>query len=378
MSNRAVIGLGFGDEGKGVVTEYLASQDPENTVVVRFSGGQQAGHKVCKGEVEHIFSNFGSGTLSGCPTYWSEFCTFDPVGFSNEYKVLREKGVSPRIYIHPDCAVTTPYDVAANRRGKEVKHGTTGTGFFQTKNRHFADEVELTVFDLLDLRQEVALKLGFIKEYYKTDVEEEHLDAFYRGVHSVKRLVAQGIILVTHVIPAYQHKVFEGSQGLMLHEHIGTMPHCTPSDVTPYPIIHHELDEILLVTRCYQTRHGNGPMTNEEYPVELVNTERETNVSHEYQGEFRKSVLDLDQLIHAKRLGIDDIIGGTTKVGLVVTCMDQMEEYRVSWINHGHFVQQNKNAEEFVRFLGNHLGISGGLYMNNSPYSHLLEVHKSD
>ncbi len=76
MSNRAVIGLGFGDEGKGVVTEYLCSQDPEHTVVVRFSGGQQAGHKVCKGDTEHIFSNFGSGTLSGCPTYWSEHCTF--------------------------------------------------------------------------------------------------------------------------------------------------------------------------------------------------------------------------------------------------------------------------------------------------------------
>ena len=149
MSTSAVIGLGFGDEGKGVVTDFLCSRDPGSTQVVRFSGGHQCGHKVIKDDVEHVFASFGSGTLRGCPTFWSRHCTFDPVGFWKEYALLQEKGVVPRIHIHPECPVTTIYDVYANRHAVEVEHGTTGTGFFQTKKRHFQNGVKLDAADLI-------------------------------------------------------------------------------------------------------------------------------------------------------------------------------------------------------------------------------------
>src|SRR5271157_6621840 len=102
----AVIDLGMGDSGKGVTTDYLCSKDPEHTIVVRFSGGHQCGHKVMRGDVEHIFSNFGSGTLLGCPTYWSEYCTFEPMGFWKEYLTLMSKGIQPRTFIHPEAPVT--------------------------------------------------------------------------------------------------------------------------------------------------------------------------------------------------------------------------------------------------------------------------------
>ncbi len=61
---RAVIGLGFGDEGKGITTDYLCSR-ANNPLVIRFSGGQQAGHTVVNKFGKHTFSNFGSGTLRG-------------------------------------------------------------------------------------------------------------------------------------------------------------------------------------------------------------------------------------------------------------------------------------------------------------------------
>jgi adenylosuccinate synthase len=365
MSVRAVIGLGFGDEGKGVVTEYLCSQSPENTIVVRFSGGHQAGHKVIKGGIEHVFSSFGSGTLSGCPTYWSKNCTFEPVAFWNEYAALREKGAEPRIYIHPECPVTTIYDVYANRHSTEIQHGTTGTGFYRTKKRH-ADGVTFTAeqfFHYFKIR--ILQKLEEIRKYHKIE-ETLNVELMEEARYRISRqsLFYKGpLLFLERDIPNYEHRVYEGSQGLMLDEHIGYMPHCTPSDLTPRAIPE-PVDEIFLVTRAYQTRHGNGPMTNEEHGVKLKNNEKETNVSHKYQGNFRTSILDIDQLIHAKQKGIDATTNA--KASLVVTCLDQLSTYRASYRGEVHSF---KSGEKFARFVARCLKISGDLYVNDSPYS---------
>jgi adenylosuccinate synthase len=370
VSNKVVIGALFGDEGKGAVTEYLCSQDPENSIVVRFSGGHQCGHKVMKGDVEHIFSNFGSGTLSGCPTYWSELCTFEPVGFMRELALLKKKGAQPTIYIHPDCPVTTIYDVLANRSGVEREHGTTGTGFGKTKKRHFDGGPRLTVKELLySLMSVTSSKLKEIKEYYSSEDLDENV--FLDAVFSIKRCMSlSGRVIVrdTIPIPSRKHKIFEGSQGLMLDPSIGTMPHCTPSNLTPRNILGmgYSLDEIYLVTRAYQTRHGNGPMTNEKHALELINTEKETNHCNTYQGEFRKSILDVEQLIYAKTKGIDEIVPRDTKVNLVVTCIDQVGKPKLTTdISFREFA----SSESFVKYIGKHLGINGDLYINDSPYS---------
>ncbi len=115
----AVIGLGFGDEGKGMVTSSLATYY-NNPMIVRYSGGHQAGHTVEFAGIKHTFVNFGSGTLFGCPTYWSKHCTFEPVGFLNELAVLveklEEKFEDIKVYVHNDCPVTTPYDILHNQK----------------------------------------------------------------------------------------------------------------------------------------------------------------------------------------------------------------------------------------------------------------------
>jgi len=374
MSTKAVIGLGFGDEGKGLTTEYLCSQDPENTMVVRFSGGHQAGHKVLKGNVEHVFSSFGAGTLSGCPTYWSKNCTVEPVAFWNEFSILKEKGISPKIYIHPECQITTIYDVFANRNSVEVKHGTTGTGFFRTKKRNL-DGISLSAklvftgswFEILQKLQEIVV-------YYKVVDEDLNVDIFTDAVQKIREsLLSRNLFLLDEIPNQPYNKVFEGSQGLMLDEHIGYMPHCTPSDITPKAILDmgYPLDEVFLVTRAYQTRHGNGPMTNEKYPIKPVNNEKETNVSHRFQGEFRTTILDLDQLIRAKEKGIDEVVPKNTKVNLVVTCMDQLSEYRATFLKGmAIFIDPNM----FVKFVGACLGINGNLYINDSPYSTSIKM----
>ena len=366
MTTSAIVGLGFGDEGKGVVTEYLCSQSPADTVVVRFCGGSQCSHKVMKGDKEHIFASFGSGTLSGCATYWSQHCTFDPYSFVKEYGVLQDKGVQPRITIHPHCPVTTMYDVFVNRQA-EVTHGTTGTGFFETKQRHFKRGVPFTVEDLLGPWIGVAEKLDAIQSYYNV-AERLDIGPFVEACFELRKLVKYERVGISERIPPHSDLVFEGGQGLMLDEHIGYMPHCTPSDVTPKNALRmvDKIDEIYLVTRAYQTRHGNGPLTNEGDPLELINTESEHNVFNQYQGEFRKSILDLDQLMHAKKKGIDEIVPASTKVNLVMTCTDQLEEYKVSV---GNEIGPFSSIDKFIRFIGSSLKINGDLYINTSPYA---------
>lgn len=376
MTNSVVIGLGYGDEGKGVTTEYLCSQDPSNTIVVRFSGGPQAGHKVIKDGTEHIFSSFGAGSLSGCPTYWSKYCTFNPSVFMVEYNILKEKGIDPVMFIHPQAMITTPYDVLLGRFSKEKEHGTTGHGIFRTIQRHL--KINFNVSNLFhDTPNQLKQKLKEIEEY---SLKQQHIDGqiiiedFMWSVWEIRHSLHRERVMESNVIPySYKNKVFEGSQGLMLDEFIGHMPHCTPTDVTIKPIhkMGQPLDEIFLVTRCYQTRHGNGPMTNEKYQIAPNNDEKETNQSNCYQGSFRKTVLDLDQLIHAKDKGIDKFVDSKTKINLVVTCMDQLEEYDLTKLG---LIHKFPDPDTFSKYLGKMLNINGKIYTNNSPESKLKEI----
>ena len=164
MKAQIVVGLGFGDEGKGITTDHLCSQS-ENSLVVRFSGGQQCGHNVCIGDKQHVHSNFGSGTLRGVPSFFSEHCTIYPNTMFEELKVLNEQSVNPILYIHPLAKITTPYDVLANRiLETKNNHGSCGLGIGATMKRDLAGYKLLAI----DLNNPVIFnqKLNEIRKYY--------------------------------------------------------------------------------------------------------------------------------------------------------------------------------------------------------------------
>src|SRR5579862_4577014 len=95
MKHRAVIlvGMGFGDEGKGTITDYW-TREYGSTLTVRFCGGAQAAHRVVTPEGQaHVFHQFGSGTLAGANTFYSKFCYFNPIALLWEAKALSDLGV---------------------------------------------------------------------------------------------------------------------------------------------------------------------------------------------------------------------------------------------------------------------------------------------
>lgn len=345
MSSSAVIGLGFGDEGKGRVVDYLCSL-AEDPIVVRYSGGQQAGHTVVRNGIRHVFSNFGSGTLCGAPTYISQFCTVDPTGIVNEMQKLKEKGIIPRLYIDERCPVTTPYEKYLNMINDRA-NGTVGVGVGPTWQRE-EDHYSLLFGDLY-YPSVMAIKLDMIKKCYKDNTWD--IDEFLDDINEITG--ANNIFSITHIPANWDDCIFEGSQGLMLDQNIGFFPHVTRANVGLKNIIslNSALDDVYFVTRAYQTRHGNGPMTNESIPHNIIANPNETNIENTFQGKFRTTLLDVDLLQYALRRAEQE---GRRNKTLVITCMDHMiNDLRFT---RGGKIEEFKSDSAFIENLTNYLG----------------------
>src|SRR3954449_12449778 len=130
------VDLGFGDAGKGSIVDFLTRANDAHTVV-RYNGGAQAGHRVVTAGAsprDHVFAQFGSGTLSGAATHLSRFMLLDPPAMLEEARHLAALGSDPlpRTTIDEGAPIITPFARAINRlreraRGSQ-RHGSCGMG----------------------------------------------------------------------------------------------------------------------------------------------------------------------------------------------------------------------------------------------------------
>ena len=357
MSIKVVIGLGFGDEGKGITTDYLCSQ-AKKPRVIRFSGGQQAGHTVVYNGMRHTFSNFGSGTLRGTPTYWSKYCTMDPVGIMNEHSALdavMEGRNIPHLYIDPLCPVTTPFDKQFNKKdGESLLNGTCGVGVGATWQRE-EDHYHLHFKDLF-FESVLAAKLAAVGDYYlrkHVKVADHIVESFFEACQFVVSNIVFGDVkkICSHDI------IFEGSQGLLLDQDIGFFPNVTRSNTGMKNVLEilkeaysiNMYPEVYLVTRAYQTRHGNGPMTYQGL-MNINPGPAENNKDGGSQGKFRKTILDLDLLEYAI---ISDTYLQENGKNLVITCLDHIES-NWTFMSRGkrkEFATEDAFVEEIQRRL---------------------------
>lgn len=328
MKAEIVLGLGYGDEGKGVTVATLCRVGEDKKCVVRFSGGQQAGHTVIYKGVKHIFSNFGSGAFSNVPTYFSEHTTFFPNTIAREAQILIEKKITPELVLHPLAMMTTPYDVIENRRcAKTMKDGTCGMGVGKTMERN-KTPYKLYAVDLLHLPSFYE-KVEKIRQYYNqkdfTTDELTLIQNFGIAVETFSWKVENYSYL-----SRFSKVIFEGSQGILLDMDHGVFPNVTYANTTSKnahkicDILGIRDREIYYITRAYHTRHGNGTFSNK--PISLKNTEEEINVENKWQKEFKTGEMDYDLLNHS--LEIDDIYSSRkiTKRYLIVNCLDQLVE----------------------------------------------------
>lgn len=341
MLTQAVIGLGFGDEGKGKTVNYLAKENGQYCLVVRYNGGHQAGHTVVENDKKHIFSTFGSGTFQQAPTFVSRFCTFYPHAFFVERDILQKITTLPVFYLDPMAMITTPFDVSQNQQSTDDKrNGTCGVGFGQTIKRHEDYHYKLFARDILHESVFIA-KLENIYKFYndgsdiKNDVSEKIFQGFVEEIREIRELIANDEFVINSLsevvynIHNTEEIIFEGAQGILLDMEHGFFPNVTRSHTTSkniFTLIDEEslysMDNLHYVTRAYQTRHGNGFMTNENVPLDLVNTDNETNKSGGWQGDFRLAPLDINLMKYA--LTCDAPYSKETNKILSLNCIDQI------------------------------------------------------
>ncbi len=287
VKTNIVIGMGFGDEGKGRVTAWLADKMARTTsapyrdkaaCVVRFSGGQQAGHTVVSKldgmipytfesdkyshQIRHVFSTLGSGTLSDFNTYVSKYCVFDPQCAVNEFRAIGNeienelvgvpvKGFDmimpddaahdmcgkywmylPKCVIDPRVPLTTPYEVYANQHsGDTISDGTCGMGVWATRVRETAG-ISITAGDMrypVVLRTKLKSLAGW---YRKSGVLPADIDLeLDRWLSAVDLIIRDSRHFSIGPLPACSDGlIFEGSQGLLLDQTHGFAPNTTPSD----------------------------------------------------------------------------------------------------------------------------------------------------
>jgi adenylosuccinate synthase len=330
MNKSIVIGAGFGDEGKVLLTSYLVSHSIR-PFVIRFNGGHQAGHTVVYNDKRHVFSNFGSGTLQYAPSYFSQYCTVHPSAILRERAALSKWFFDPLLYIDPLCMVTTPYDILFNGiTERKNRHGSCGVGFGQTIKRN-EDYYKLHA---MDLKYPTILKekLKAIESYY-----DSKLFKFERLNLNIDSFINECEQLLDHVeidrpnFEGYTDLVFEGAQGILLDMDFGFFPNVTRSNTTSKNAISliqsfgYSLEnvEIYYASRVYQTRHGNGFMSNEG-GLDLINNKDETNITNEYQGKFRTGALDVDLLNYA--FEADNNFSKGLSKNILFTCFDQIQK----------------------------------------------------
>ena len=330
-----IMGALFGDEGKGKTVQYVCKEpDPKvNQIVVRYDGGHQVGHTAVLNDITHEFHHFGSGTLKGVPTFWSKNCTIYPELFMDELAELRSLGIEPVIFFHKNCPITTDYDIDRNLQHQKFnRHGTTGLGFGQTIQRE-EDFYHLHLEDLFFGPEILEQKLHSIfKKYYGgKSPETRYIDEVYGPF--TKLFDSDSINMVDdRALDKYDTIVFEGSQGLLLDKHSGFFPNVTrahTNEITAMPLMKKKAWlELHYVLRAYLTRHGDGPLINEDVQNTIIVDPRESNQHNENQGEFRRTYLSLPYLKYAlskNRVLIDS--SKVDRINFYINCVDHLEEY---------------------------------------------------
>lgn len=353
----AVIGSGWGDEGKGNVTDILCSMFPSKTINVRINGGAQASHTVVTPDGKrHAFRHFGSGTFAGAPTYLSKEFMVNVFSFDMERcEINKLFKINPIVCVNPDCRVTTVWDMNINqmieRMRGDNRHGSCGFGINETVHRSKYDDYKITVMDLFS-EKNLRVKLEKIQEEYipmrlknKYNLDIDKLPGEYvklfknpetidMTIDMAKRFIQNVSVMGDYVLSRFEIAVFEGAQGLLLDQGYERFwPNVTTSNtgvrnmVDILNSIGYKNDvEVYYVSRCYATRHGRGEFPTETPKKPYKNIVDLTNMPNEFQESMRFGILDLDLLLEALNREYDINRDLCAKRNMVFTCFDQLDD----------------------------------------------------
>ncbi len=285
MPNIIVVGLQWGDEGKGKIVDFLSEKAD---VVARYQGGHNAGHTVVINQDKFILHLIPSGIL-----YKDKMCIIgngvvvDPAALLEEINGLRERGVEigKNLFLSKNAHLIMPYHIVLDRENERLRGsksiGTTGRGIGPT----YCDKIGregIRVVDFLQpdlFKEKLQSKLVHVNFLLENFYKVSPLDAeviFHEYMEYAEKLspyIADTDILINDMISRKKNVLFEGAQGTLLDVDHGTYPYVTSSNAiaggacTGLGVGPTKISKVLGVVKAYTTRVGSGP-----FPTEIKDT----------------------------------------------------------------------------------------------------------
>ncbi|MFD8706514.1 MULTISPECIES: adenylosuccinate synthase [Kitasatospora] len=287
MPALVLVGAQWGDEGKGKATDLLGGSVD---YVVRYQGGNNAGHTVVIGDQKYALHLLPSGILSPNVTpVIGNGVVIDPGVLLSELNGLNERGIdTSKLLISGNAHLITPYhrtiDKVTERFLGKRRIGTTGRGIGPT----YADKINrvgIRVQDLFDesiLRQKIEAALHdknqiLVKLYNRRAIPADLVVEEYLGyAEKIKPFLADTTLVLDEALKADKVVLLEGGQGTLLDVDHGTYPFVTSSNPTAggactgAGIGPTKIDRVIGILKAYTTRVGSGP-----FPTELLDEDGE-------------------------------------------------------------------------------------------------------
>lgn len=279
--NTAIVGLQWGDEGKGKVVDYLARNFDINC---RFQGGPNAGHTVWRGKEKFVFHQIPGGILNKNITgIIGAGCVFDPEVFFEEFINLRkwDSGISERIKVSKFCHLILPYHIFLDRIKEETTQGigTTKKGIGIAYEDKYA-RIGLRVGDLFfpevfekKLRANISRRNLVLMDIYHAEPisDDEVIEKYLNFAEKLKPFIIDETNFLNLAIKEGKRIIYEGAQGALLDIDFGTYPYVTSSHTLSggacigLGIPPQAIERVIGVAKAYTTRVGGGPFPTEDY-----------------------------------------------------------------------------------------------------------------
>jgi len=296
-TNLVVIGAQWGDEGKGKIVDLLTERA---AAVVRFQGGHNAGHTLVIGGARTVLSLIPSGILHpGVQCLIGNGVVLSLEALLKEADALVQKGVPvfERLLVSPNCALILPSHIALDRARERAKGvnaiGTTGRGIGPA----YEDKVARRAVRVADLfqRDRLAARLGEALDFHNFVLSRYFSAETVEFERTLEDLLAQGervrplVEDVSERLRGEMRKggnvLFEGAQGALLDNDVGTYPFVTSSNTIAGAAAvgtglgPRDIHKVLGIVKAYTTRVGAGP-----FPTELFDETGEhlSRVGHEF------------------------------------------------------------------------------------------------
>ena len=272
--NKAIIGLQWGDEGKGKIVDFL-SEDFD--LVVRYQGGNNAGHTVMVDGITYKLNLIPSGVIRGKKCFLGQGVVLDPNHFSKEYDQITQKVNNPQIFLSSNISLILDYHKKLDIINESIlnskkKIGTTSKGIGPA----YQDKVGRKSIKLYDLKSRniIEEKLYSIKKFYDPILEsfsedkinvEKTAQVLMNFYDLVKELIVDNSLIKKE----FKNKkiLFEGAQGALLDLDHGSYPYVTSSNTVSSNITIGSALQVdyqtIGIFKAYSTRVGNGPFPSE-------------------------------------------------------------------------------------------------------------------